>query len=122
MAGQASPRLPKARSPAPMSAPVRAWVVETGSPVRDATSTQAIAPTRTAPASAGGAATPGWNRPELNVFSIAPATTPDAAAPRVGQIVPQMTAVRWLATPLPTGAAMRLAEGGGGVGVTERER
>src|SRR5437879_8582238 len=96
MAGQASPRLPKARSPAPMSAPVRAWVVETGSPVRDATSTQAIAPTRTSPASAGGAATPGWNRAELYVFRIEQATTPDAAAPTVVQIVPRMTAMRQL--------------------------
>src|SRR5438094_61010 len=105
MAGQASPWLPKARSPAPTSAPVNACVVDTGRPVLEATSTQAIAPTRTAPASAGGTATPGWSRPALNVFSIAPATTPDAAAPTVVQIVPQMTAVRELATPLATSVA-----------------
>src|SRR3989442_5300151 len=101
MAGQVSPSLPKATRPPPTSAPVRAWVVETGSPARDATSTQAIAPTTTAPASAGGAATPGWSRPVLNVFSIAPATTPDAAAPTVVPIVPQMTAVRYMVTSLP---------------------
>src|SRR3989442_13596000 len=108
MVGQASPSLPKATRPPPTSAPVRAWVVETGSPMRDATSTQAIAPIRTAPASAGGAATPGWSRPVLNVFSIAPAATPDAPAPTVGQIGPPSPVVRYLEPTAPTSVAIAL--------------
>ena len=45
---QAIPFMPQAANPAPHSAPIIAWVVETGRPVFEAKSTQEVAPMITA--------------------------------------------------------------------------
>ena len=51
--GQMRPSPANATIPVPTIAPVSAWVVETGRPVRDANRTQAIAPINTASVTAG---------------------------------------------------------------------
>jgi hypothetical protein len=57
------PLAPNATMPAPTIAPVKAWVVETGRPLQEATSTHRTAPASTAAASMGDAAVSGASRP-----------------------------------------------------------
>ena len=93
MADQMSSSHASAASPAPTIAPVRAWVVETGSPVREAISTQIIAPVSTANANVGGVAVLGAISPLLKVFTMALATTPETQAPKTVHTVPYTIAV-----------------------------
>jgi hypothetical protein len=68
-------------------------VVETGSPVLDAKSTQRTVPLRIAGARDDGIAKSGWMRPLLNVLTIALATNAAVAAPIIVHNVPQVMAV-----------------------------
>src|SRR6266550_6169675 len=99
---------PWATIPAPARAPAMEWVVETGSPVREAKRIQTIAPIATAVRKAGPLAGRSRNplpekvatRPcEANAATLPPATV---------QRVPQITAARKLETPLPTSVAIPL--------------
>src|SRR5258708_34423630 len=105
---QATPRKPLAAIPAPHKAPVNACVVETGSPVRVAISSQPMAPQATAKANEGAAT--GLLRisfPE-NAATSACVATMATSAPATVQVVPQITAVRRFETPEPTSVAIPL--------------
>ena len=94
MAGQINPSPAKAARPVPTIAPVRACVVDTGRPVREATSTHTIAPVTIARATVGSSGAPVWRRPWLKVLTMAPATSAETLAPAIVQPVPHAMAVR----------------------------
>ena len=104
---QIRPSVPNAIRPAPTREPVKACVVETGSPALDATSTQRMVPLRIAGASDDGMARSGWMRPLLNVLTIALVTNAAVAAPITVHNVPgERTTGRY--DGLATDGALRL--------------
>src|SRR3990172_4333226 len=80
---------PPAVIAAPMMAPVRAWVVETGSPVAEARSTHAAAPIAIASGNAGEASSAGPTSAEVNALTRPTEMISAAPPPTAVHSVPQ---------------------------------
>ena len=76
--------VPNSMSPAPTSAPVRAWVVEMGKPVRVAANTVSAAPSATTARNSGWAAAASGTSPFAeNAFTSLSATTTERSEPAI---------------------------------------
>ena len=90
---------PNATSPAPISDPAIACVVETGRPVSVATITHPNAPISTATKNACPSGVPAANRPVLKLLSSPAENQNDAAAPSSVVPVAYASACRGVAAP-----------------------